>query len=192
MYYYISGKIAHTGLDFAVIDSNGVGYKINTSEPCLKRMEIGKEAKMFTYLHVREDIFDLYGFLSEEELNLFKLLISVSGVGPKVGLGILSAISPSEFALAVVSGNVKEITKAPGVGPKVAQRIMLELKDKLKNAEISQMPEGYGAFSDDTDEAVSALMVLGYSRAEAKSALSKVDEKGVEDSIKAALKLLMR
>ena len=193
MYYYIKGKVAHTGLDFIVVDANGAGYKINTSEPCVKRVSLGDEVKVFTYLHVREDIFDLYGFLTDEELNLFKMLISVSGVGPKVGLGILSSVSPSEFALSVVTGNVKAITKAQGVGPKMAQRIILELKDKLKSADVSEMPEDYEAFSDDTDEAVSALMVLGYSRSEAQKAISKAGtDGGVEQTIKQALKLLMR
>ena len=111
MFYYISGKVALTGLDFIVVDAGGVGYKINTSEPSVKRVSPGQDVKVFTYLHVREDIFDLYGFLTDEELNLFKMLISVSGVGPKVGLGILSSVSPSEFALSVVTGNVKAITK---------------------------------------------------------------------------------
>ena len=193
MFYYISGKVAHTGLDFIVVDCGGVGYKINTSEPCVKRAVIGDAVKVYTYLHVREDIFDLYGFLSDEELNLFKMLISVSGVGPKVGLGILSSVSPSEFALAVVTGNVKAITKAQGVGPKMAQRIILELKDKMKKAEIAEMSEDYGAFTDDTSEVVSALMVLGYSRAEAQKAISKVGiDGGVEETIKRALKILMR
>ena len=193
MFYYISGKVAHTGIDFLVIDCGGVGYKINTSEPCVRRVSVGDDVKVYTYLHVREDIFDLYGFLSDEELNLFKMLISVSGVGPKVGLGILSSVTPSDFALAVVTGNVKAITKAQGVGPKVAQRIILELKDKMKNAEVSEMPEDYESFSDNTSEAVSALMVLGYSRAESQRAVAKAGfEGGLEETIKRALKIFMK
>lgn len=193
MYYYIEGTVAHKSFDFVVVDAGGVGYKIGMADSSLSKVSVGEKRRIFTYLNVREDAMDLYGFLTEEELNLFRLLISVSGIGPKVGLGILSAISPSEFALAVVTGNVKAITKAPGVGPKVAQRIILELKDKMKKAEIAEMPEDYGAFSDSSDEAVSALMVLGYSAGEAKSVLSKVDAGlSVEDTVKQALKLLMR
>lgn len=193
MYYYIEGTVTYKSFDFLVVDAGGVGYKIGMADSSISKVSVGEKRRIFTYLSVREDAMDLYGFLTEEELNLFRLLISVSGIGPKVGLGILSAISPSEFALAVVTGNVKAITKAPGVGPKVAQRIILELKDKMKKAEIAEMPEDYGAFTDSSDEAVSALMVLGYSASEAKSVLSKVDAGlSVEDTVKQALKLLMR
>ena len=193
MYYYIEGTVTYKSFDFLVVDAGGVGYKIGMADSSISKVSVGEKRRIFTYLNVREDAMDLYGFLTEEELNLFRLLISVSGIGPKVGLGILSAISPSEFALAVVTGNVKVITKAPGVGPKVAQRIILELKDKMKKAEIAEMPEDYGAFTDSSDEAVSALMVLGYSASEAKSVLSKVDTGlSVEDTVKQALKLLMR
>lgn len=193
MYYYIEGTVAHKGIDFIVVDAGGVGYKINTTDSAVSKVSTGEKKKIYTYLNVREDALDLYGFLTEEELNLFKLLISVSGIGPKVGLGIISSIMPSEFALAVVTGNIKAITKAPGVGPKVAQRIILELKDKMKKAEISEMPQDYGAFTDSSDEAVSALMVLGYTQGEAKSVLSKVEDGlSVEDTVKRALKLLMR
>ena len=193
MYYYIEGTVAHKGIDFIVVDAGGVGYKINTTDSAVSKVSAGEKKKIYTYLNVREDALDLYGFLTEEELNLFKLLISVSGIGPKVGLGILSSIMPSEFALAVVTGNIKAITKAPGVGPKVAQRIILELKDKMKKAEIAEMPQDYGAFTDSSDEAVSALMVLGYTQGEAKSVLSKVEDGlSVEDTVKRALKLLMR
>lgn len=193
MYYYIEGTVAHKGIDFIVIDAGGVGYRINTTDSVISKLSAGEKKKIYTYLNVREDALDLYGFLSEEELNLFKLLISVSGIGPKVGLGVLSSISPSEFALAVVTGNIKAITKAPGVGPKVAQRIILELKDKMKKAEIAEMPQDYGAFTDSSDEAVSALMVLGYTQGEAKNVLSKVEGGlSVEETVKRALKLLMR
>ena len=193
MYYYIEGTVTYKSFDFLVVDAGGVGYKIGMADSSISKVSVGEKRRIFTYLNVREDAMDLYGFMTEEELNLFRLLISVSGIGPKVGLGILSAISPSEFALAVVTGNVKAITKAPGVGPKVAQRIILELKDKMKKAEIAEMPEDYGAFTDSSDEAVSALMVLGYSASEAKSVLSKVDAGlSVEDTVKQALKLLMR
>lgn len=176
-----------------VLDVNGVGYMLKVGASAAEKASVGEKRKVYTYLNVREDAMELYGFLSEEELNLFKMLISVSGVGPKVGVAILSSVSPSEFALAVVTGNVKAITKAPGVGPKVAQRIILELKDKMKNAEIAEMPQDYGAFTDTSDEAVSALVVLGYSAAEAKNVLSKVESGlSVEDAVKSALKLLMR
>ena len=195
MYYYIEGTVTYKSFDFLVVDAGGVGYKIGMADSSISKVSVGEKRRIFTYLNVREDAMDLYGFLTEEELNLFRLLISVSGIGPKVGLGILSAISPSEFALAVVTGNVKAITKAPGVGPKVAQRIILELKDKLKNtdlgAAVSEIRLGAEtvAENDNRAEAVSALMVLGYSDREAAAALSGLDASlDTEELIKLALK----
>lgn len=193
MYHYIKGTVALKGHNYIVIDNNGVGYRIFTSDSVLQRTTLDRNEKIYTYLHIREDVMDLYGFLTREELSTFELLISVSGVGPKVGLALLSAIPPSEFALAVVTGNVKAITKAPGVGPKVAQRIILELKDKLKNDQLIQkaaLIEEEPAL--DENEAVSALMVLGYSQAEAKKAVTAAGGDTTEDTVRAALKLLVK
>lgn len=135
---------------------------------------------------------ELYGFLSQEELSTFELLISVSGVGPKVGLSLLSVIPPSEFALAVVTGNVKTITRAPGVGPKVAQRIILELKDKLKTDQLIQQAALYDEPVEE-DEAVGALMVLGYSQTEAKRAVQAAGGgSNTEETVRNALKQLMK
>jgi len=194
LYHYIKGTVVHKGINYLVIDNNGIGYRIFTSDSVLQRTTLDKNEKIYTYLNIREDVMDLYGFLTQEELSTFELLISVSGVGPKVGLALLSTIPPSEFALAVVTGNIKTITKAPGVGPKVAQRIILELKDKLKNDQlIQQAAMEETEIVTDENEAVSALMVLGYSQSEAKKAVAKAGNgESTENTVKAALKLLMK
>ncbi len=198
MFYYINGSVAHKDLNFLVIDIGGVGYKIYTSMTTLSRAEIGKVLKVYTYPHIREDMFDIYGFASEEELHTFELLISVSGVGPKAALAILSFMPAQDFALAVIKGDVKKITGAPGVGKKIAERIVLELKDKinkdLKDAEASEMIYQSAGKTSVMEEAVNALMVLGYSALEAKGAVSNVDASctNVEEIIRIALKHLMR
>lgn len=198
MFYYIRGELVHKGENFAAVDVNGVCYKLFTSLTCLGKMgEVGSRITMYTHLHIREDIMDLYGFTSEEELKMFINLISVSGVGPKAALAILSVAAPEKLALAVVTADAKVITKAAGVGPKMAQRIILELKDKLKNSDISSVmgsdddEEIY--IEDNLGEAVNALVVLGYSPQEAKNAVSKAEKSdSVEDIIKTALKNLMK
>ena len=194
MYYYIKGEYVKKGENFVVIEAGGVGYKIFTSAMAMTKMpEIGEEAKVYTYLHVREDIFDLYGFPTNEELLMFQNLISVSGVGPKVGLAILSVLSPQEITVAIVKKDTKAITKAPGVGPKVAERIILELKNKINDIDI--IPDEYTEFveTDTENEAVLALVSLGYSQTEAKKAVGVIGGNlGVEDIIKEALKKLMR
>lgn len=197
MFYYISGTLALKGESYVVIDANGIGYKILTSVYSLEKLSNNGEVKMYTYMYLREDICDLYGFASEEELNMFTLLISVSGIGPKAAVAILSTMSPSDVALAIVSGDTKAITRAQGVGPKVAQRILLELKDKIKNEQMlsgavsgdDAVPVSFGV----SNEAVEALCVLGYSVAEAKQALSGIDmNMDLELIIKEALKKLMK
>ncbi len=194
MYYYIKGEYVKKGESFIVVDAGGVGYKVYTSAMAMGKMpEVGEEVKVYTYLHVREDIFDLYGFPTNEELLMFQSLISVSGVGPKVGLAILSVLTPQEITVAIVKKDTKAITKAPGVGPKVAERIILELKNKVNDMEI--IPEEYGNFdtTDTENEAVLALVSLGYSQAEAKKAVGLVSGNlSVEEIIKEALKKLMR
>lgn len=196
MFYYISGTLMHKGDGFAVIDAGGVGYKLITSLYSLEKLKsIGDDAKMYTYMYLREDICDLYGFISEEELNMFLLLISVSGIGPKAAVSILSTMSPSEVALAIVTGDAKALSRAQGVGAKVSQRVVLELKDKIKNEDMIRGAEGetenisFGS----SNEAVEALCVLGYSASEAKQALSGIDmSMDLELIIKEALKKLVR
>lgn len=199
MFYYISGKAAHKGDNFAVIDVGGVGYKIFTSLISLEKISLNSDIKMFTYTYIREDMFDIYGFLSENELNLFEKLLGVSGVGPKAALSVLSVAPADKIALAIVTGDTALIKRANGVGAKVAGRIVLELKDKLSNSDIaseganeiisSVVSGGMGA----TNEAMEALTTLGYSAAEAKSALSGIDmTMDIELIIKQALKNLMR
>ncbi len=194
MYYYIKGKYITRGENYAVIDNNGIGYKIFTSQTALEQLSksLG-EVTLYTYLYVREDIMDLYGFTTNEEIGMFLNLLSVSGVGPKAALSIMSVASPERLALAIITGDSKTITKAAGVGPKVAQRVILELKDKIKTSEAidSEMAEDIEA-SDTFSEAVSALTVLGYSAQEAKQAVSKSSGNTLEELIKNSLKRLMR
>ncbi len=194
MYYYIKGKYITRGENYAVIDNNGIGYKIFTSQPTFERLTgtVG-EVTLYTYLYIREDIMDLYGFITNEEIGMFLNLLSVSGVGPKAALSIMSVASVERLALAIITGDAKTITKAVGVGPKVAQRVILELKDKLKTAE-SIDTEAIRDFDtgDAKTEAVSALVVLGYSPQEAKKAVSAADGENVEELVKQALKKLMR
>ena len=195
MYYYIKGELAVKGDNFAVIDNGGVGYKLYTSAKTLGGFREGDRVTLYTYLNVHEDVFDLYGFASEEEHTMFINLLSVSGVGPKAALAVLSVMTPKELALAVMTKDTKLLTKAQGVGAKMAQRIVLELLDKLKNSDI--VPEGentQGVITTDAQsEAVSALMVLGYSQNDAKNAVSGIDDAlKTEEIVKRALVKLMR
>lgn len=196
MYYYIRGKYITRKDNFVVIEAGGIGYKIYTSALNLEKMPaVGTEITMYTHLYVREDVQDLYGFSSNEEITLFLQLMSVSGIGPKAALSIMSVMTCEQFALAVITNDTKAITKAQGVGPKVAQRIILELKDKLKTE--NALPEDIKATSVEQEnhqsEAVTALVVLGYTANEAKRAVSGVDpELPVEIIIKEALKILMK
>ncbi len=195
MYYYIKGTLVQKGENYIVVDANGVGYMIYTSLTSLAdSREAGQEITVYTYLHVREDVMDLFGFTSIEEKNMFLHLISVSGVGPKAALSILSVVTPEKFAVAVVTNDVKTITKASGVGPKMAQRVILELKDKLKTEEldISLDDDFADIASDNRSEAISALMVLGYSSADAQKAVKGIDGSlEVEEIIKKALGSLL-
>ncbi|MDY3972520.1 MAG: Holliday junction branch migration protein RuvA [Clostridia bacterium] len=195
MYYYIKGTLVQKGDNYLVVDANGVGYMIYTSLTSLADVgETGRNVTMYTYLHVREDVMDLYGFATIEEKNMFMNLISVSGVGPKAALAILSVTTPAKFAVAVVTNDVKTITKASGVGPKMAQRVILELKDKLKTEELEiDADEDTGEIpSDNKNEAISALIVLGYSPSDAQKAVKGIDGTlNVEEIIKKALSSLM-
>jgi len=201
MYAYIKGRLEAKGNDYIVIEAAGVGYRINTSLSTIEAAgQTGNEFKAFTHLYVREDIMCLYGFATQEELGMFELLLTVSGVGPKAALALLSAVSPSKFGLAVITDDTKTLTRAQGVGAKLAQRIILELKDKIKKEQLA-MASGTGFDKAEmpregsrVSEAVSALMVLGYTPAEASKAVAAVysDDLDLETIIRNSLKGLMR
>ena len=191
MYDYIKGKLARKAENYAVVEANGVGYKILTTQSSLANVKEG-EVTFYTYLYVREDIFDLYGFSTTEERSAFELLISVSGVGPKAAVAILSVVTASELAIAIVTNQPKTITAAQGVGNKMAQKIILELKDKIKNQDIK--PSNYSAAPiPEEDDTINALVALGYNQAEIITALRDVpQEYSVEEKIKYGLKNLMK
>lgn len=196
MYYYISGKLACKKELFIVIDVAGVGYKIYMAPAFISQMpSVGETVKVYTYTNVKEDAMDLYGFLSEGELSMFEMLLSVSGVGPKAALAILATVGLSNFALAVVTDDYKTIVEAPGIGPKTAKRIILELKDKMKTDEaidtLKEAPRASAVIQQPSkkSEVVSALVVLGYGGMQARQAVNAIyeDELSLEDNIKKAL-----
>ncbi len=194
MIAFVEGTVEYLEENAAVISTGGFGCRVFMTPAALSTLKTGQSVRVHTFLRVAEDIFDLYGFLTREEIETFKMILSVSGAGPKAALSVLSALTPRGLMLAVVTDDYKSITKAQGVGPKLAQKIVLELKDKFKGKEInvSGANEQTIAVSGGND-AVDALVVLGYSRAEAMQAVAKT-EKGLstEDTIKAALINLMR
>lgn len=198
MFYSLTGKVVKTGLSFAVIDCGGVGFYVNTSRFTLRDLDDDKDiSTVFTYLNVREDALDIFGFSTEYELQWFKMLITVNGVGPKAALAILSELTVDELALAISAQDVKSITRASGIGPKIAQRIILDLKDKVKSLaadlDIYDSTEKISSLAEipATSEAVAALTMLGYSQSEAAMAVSKLDSAlPTETIIKQALKLL--
>ena len=201
MFYYLSGTVAHMEPYLAVIDCGGVGYACRTTNTTLSQLKKGERGKLFTHLNVREDAMELYGFATQEELNLFEQLISVSGVGPKAALSILSASTPANLALSIITGDEKALTCAPGIGKKIAQRVILELKDKLAKGQAAAMSgEAYGGTGitvipeNKASEAAAALAVLGYSQGEINLALKGVDldALSLEDIIKQALKKMMK
>ena len=200
MYYYLNGTVAHIGPYLAVIDCGGVGYACRTTNHTISKLNTGKVAKLYTHLYVREEIFELYGFASESELGCFLMLIGVSGVGPKAALAILSSNTPEGLALAIVSGNEKALTSAPGIGKKIAQRIILELKDKLAKGQLTSTGgESYAGGitvipENKASEASAAMAVLGYSQSEIAVALKGIDLDGLslEDVIKQALKKMVK
>lgn len=200
MFYSITGRVVHRDTQSVAVETGGVAFQCSTTLSTLKTIgEKGSTATLYTYLNVREDALDLFGFATEQELECFKLLISVSGVGPKAALSILSELTPDKLALCLATGDSKSITRAQGVGPKLAQRVVLELKDKLaKGLELpADSPEiqaaGLAAADGNAAEAVSALTMLGYSQSEAAMAVSKLDgDLPVEELIKQALKQLAR
>lgn len=197
MYAYIKGSLEVKTRGYIVIDVNGIGYKIFMSETAIAELgEIGQVVKVHTYLKVKEDEMSLYGFNTNEELRMFELLLSVSGIGAKSAINILSNITPSSFALAVITNDVAKIKALPGIGPKGAQRIILELKDKLnKQQDIEEVEKQVEKVIDTQkyNEAISALQVLGYSKKEIEKALQGVKEElTVEEIIKLGLKNLAR
>ena len=178
MFYYLNGTVAHIEPYLAVIDCGGVGYACRTTTYTLSALKQGEKGKLFTHLNVREDAMELYGFATAEELRLFQQLISVSGVGPKAALSILSVSAPANLALSIITGNEKALTCAPGIGKKIAQRVILELKDKLAKGQT----------------ATAALAVLGYSQGEINLALKGIDLDSLtlEQVIKQALKKMVK
>ncbi len=201
MYYYLSGTVAHIEPFLAVIDCGGVGYACRTTSFTLSRIKTGEKAKLYTYLSVREDAMDLYGFSSQEERRLFQLLTSVSGVGPKAALAILSSSTPENLALSIITGDEKALTAAQGVGKKIAQRVILELKDKLaKGQSISAAGESISGPAvtvipqNKLSEASAALAVLGYSQGEINTALKGIDIEAqpLEQIIRLALKNMVK
>lgn len=201
MFAYIKGSLEIKTTGYVVIEANGIGYKIFMSETAIERLgEIGSIVKIYTYMRVREDDVSLYGFNTNEELRMFELLLSVSGIGAKSAITILSNITPSSFALAVITNDINTLKKLPGIGVKSAQRVILELKDKLKTEEAVNKNEPSEeikiAIQDDDkiSEAISALQVLGYSRKEIDIAMEKIDttELSVEDIIRRGLNNLAR
>ncbi|MFR1739116.1 MAG: Holliday junction branch migration protein RuvA [Clostridia bacterium] len=197
MFAYIKGSLEMKSSGYIVIDINGLGYKIFMSQNNIDSIgELHNIIKVFTYVKVREDDISIFGFKTQEELKMFELLISVSGVGAKSALVMLSCIEPSDFAIAVISNDVKVLTKVPGIGNKSAQRIILELKDKLKEEQLEEkLKDSSKKLKDNSEninEAISGLMVLGYSKKDIEKAFEHldIDNLSIEDLIKKGLILL--
>lgn len=197
MYSYIKGTLEEVREDLIVVENNGIGYNIRVPARVLDELpERGGQIRIYTYLYVREDAFSLFGFSSKDELDMFKLLINVSGIGPKGGLAVLSVLSPNDIRFAVVSDDVKVISKAPGIGKKTAQRLIIELKDKVNLEDTIDTMQGIpeAAVHDNNivkKEAAEALTALGYSAAEAAKVLSNIEieeDADVESVLKLALK----
>ena len=201
MFYYLEGLVADIQPYLAVIDCGGVGYGCKTTNNTLAALKKGQKGKLYTYLNVGEGIFELYGFATQNELNSFKLLLGVSGVGPKAALAILSSGTPETLAMAIVTGDEKALTAAPGIGKKIAQRIILELKDKMSKETASGLDFSGGkgvpaaaVFSNKSTEAAQALAVLGYSSQEVSIALKGVDVENLplEEIIRQSLKKMVK
>ncbi|MBQ9979881.1 MAG: Holliday junction branch migration protein RuvA [Oscillospiraceae bacterium] len=198
MFYYLSGTVTHTEPNLAVIDVGGAGYGCAVSGTTLAQLETGKKVKLYTYCNIREDAFDIYGFYTLAEKRSFELLLGVTGVGPRVALAILTANRPEALSTAVITGNEKALTAAAGVGKKLAQRIILELRDKL-SAESTELAGSSGAVvsavgKDKLSDAMAALAVLGYGPGEINAALKGVDVENLtlEDIIRQSLKKMMK
>jgi len=199
MFYYLEGAVAVIGPNLAVIDISGAGYACMTSANTLSRIEVGKKTRLYTYCHVKEDAFDIFGFYDLSEKRCFELLIGVSGVGPKAALSVLSANTPESLALAIVSDDETALTTAPGIGKKIAQRVILELKDKVSKESAALKTAGYapprGEFGQGHPgsklrDAAAALAVLGYSQGEISTAMRGIDMEAltVEEIVREILK----
>lgn len=199
MYAYIKGELAEKNIDHIVVEAGGIGYLIYVPAQSIDYLpDEGDQIKVYTYLYIREDAMLLYGFLTKDDLEIFKMLITVSGIGPKGGLGILSTLSADDLRFAILSGDSKTISKAPGIGAKTAQRVIIDLKDKMSLEEAFEKKLENNADgvqktlnSSTKNDAVMALSALGYSSAESLKAVSKVDitdDMDVEDVLKLALK----
>ncbi len=201
MISYIKGILDYVSENYIIVEAGGIGYRIFVSSSVLSRLpQTGKEVKVYTFMSVKEDGISLFGFNSNEELDIFNKLLTVGGVGPKGALAIVSALKPKDIITAIVTGDVNAVSKAPGVGKKTAQRIILELKDKFKTEDIFADKEDYtediitsSVSNDPKYETIEALMSLGYMRAEAVKAVSAVYEKGMEaeELLKKALKKMI-
>lgn len=201
MIAFVKGSLADVESDRVIIDVGGIGYNVFVSSYTMGRLPLeGNEIKLYTYLNVKEDLMQLYGFLSKDELRIFKLLIGVNGIGPKGGLGILSYLTPDDLRFAVMANDVKAISAAPGIGKKTAEKLILELKDKLGSIEPEEVPvsesvTGNTPFSKEIQtDAVQALVALGYGSTEALRAVTNVmteQEDSVEEILKKALKFLI-
>lgn len=200
MFYHIEGIVSEILPNLVVVDCNGIGYAINTTTNSLSQVSLGKKAKLYIYDYVKEDCFDLYGFSTKQEKHSFELLISISGVGPKAAISILSSTTPELFAMAVMNDDVKVLTSAPGIGKKIAQRVILELKDKIsKDTELGEItiPTSSSSIESGNDElnnAIKGLSVLGYGSEEIKSALRGMELEGkkAEEIIKIVLKQMIK
>ena len=201
MFYYLDGTVTEILPNLAVIDCGGVGYACKTTNNTLAALKKGQRGKLYTYLNVGEGIFELYGFAAQNELNSFKLLLGVSGVGPKAALAILSAATPESLAMAIVTEDAETLTAAPGIGKKIAQRIILELKDKMAKEASAGLDFSGGkgvpaapVFSSKATEAAQALAVLGYSSQEVQMALKGVDVENLplEEIIRQSLKKMVK
>ena len=196
MIYCVRGKLTHIENNLAVVECAGVGYAVRTSAVTISRLPgMGEETTLYTYLHISENSIDLFGFADQGELNCFKMLLGVTRVGPRAALSVLSSVTVEQFALAVASGDAKTLSRAPGLGMKTAQRIILELKDKISKEQAAagiSMPEiPLMSSSSNASEAINALVVLGYTQSEAAGVITKLDpELSVEDMIKQGLQKL--
>lgn len=198
MISFIKGELNYIGNNFIILETGNIGYEIMVPQSVIVDLpKVGEEAKIHTYMYVREDAINLYGFITRDDLEIFKLLITVSGIGPKGAIGILSGLSTDELKYAILADDVKTITKAPGIGHKTAQKLIIELRDKLTIEEVfSQDKERTTTTSgnDNVGEAAQALVALGYTSTEATRAVRAVqieEDASVEDLIKAALKKLI-
>ena len=196
MFYYLNGTITLLDANLAVVDCGGVGYACHTTNVTLSKLQVGKPAKLFTFCNIKEDAFDIYGFSTREELNCFEKLLGVGGVGPKAALAILSVVTPDQFTLAVMTQDDKTLTMAQGVGKKLAQRILLELKDKLAPSQLELSGAQLDAspvHGSKTAEATAALASLGYSQQEIAAALKGVDVNAmrVEEIVRHALRAMV-